>query len=34
MKGWAYENEEKGEIRGSKTKGMKGMGTHRAHAQG
>jgi hypothetical protein len=31
MKGWAYENKEKGEVRGSKTKGMKGMGTRGVH---
>jgi hypothetical protein len=34
MKRWAYENKKKGEIRGSKTKGMKGIGTRGAHAQG
>jgi hypothetical protein len=34
MKRWAYENNKKGEIRGSKTKGTKEMGTCGAHTQG
>jgi hypothetical protein len=34
MKRWAYENKKKKEIRGSKTKGTKGIGTCGAHAQG
>jgi hypothetical protein len=34
MKGWAYKNKKKGESGEVKTKGMRGLDMHWAHAQG